>query len=222
MIYAFVSLICARYMDRELNRRIRTYFIGQEHGNTGMREKLSEVFENHHRSLLKVDKEGFFDVNVELVEEASNRDTAIIYVATKKPYLMLKKALKENGVEHDALHFVDCIIKTITNEKLPDKDDNILYLKRTDDLRNISTAVSTVENTASKKKAVLIIDSLATLLAAHGTKDVARFITDIQERLNTTKMNLVLFDEGRDVEDKIGQEIYDVVDNVIFLRRRSE
>lgn len=186
----------------------------------GMDNKLDRVFENHHRSLLKVDEDNFFEVNVSLVEEATNRDTAVIYVATKKPYLLLKQALQEHGVDMDVVHFVDCIVKTITNEKLPD-DDDVLYLKRTGDLKNISTAVSTKATHTSYTDAVLIIDSLAALLAAHGTDDVAQFITDIQERLDTTDMNLVLFDEGREVEDQIGHEIYDTVDNVLFLRRRS-
>lgn len=186
-----------------------------------MGEDLSAIFENHRRSLLKVSEENFFDVNVDIVEEASSRDVAVIYVATKKPYLHLKKALKEQDVDQDPVHFVDCIIRTVTNEKLPE-DDDVLYLKRSDDLGNISTGISVKAQHASAKRAVLVIDSLAALLATHDTKDVARFIANVQERLETTEMNLVLFDEGRAVEDKIGKEIYDVVDTVIFLRRRSE
>lgn len=185
-----------------------------------MAHELSDVFGDHRRSLLKVDAEDFFDVNVELVKEASSRATAVIYVATKQPYLQLKQALQEQDVEQDPVHFVDCIIKTVTNEKLPG-DDDVLYLNRNADLRNISTGISIKAQHASEKRAVLIIDSLAALLAAQDTDAVAQFITDIQERLETTEMNLVLFDEGQTVEDMIGQEIYDVVDNVIFLRGRS-
>ncbi len=185
-----------------------------------MMQEFETVFDEHH-SLLKVDEDGFFDVNVELVKEASNRDTAVIYVATKKPYLMLKNALQEHGVGMDAVHFVDCIVKTITNEKLPE-DENVLYLKRTDDLRNIGTAISAKAQHTSHDKTILIIDSLAALLSVHPADKVAAFITDIQERLDTTEMNLVLFDEGRTVEDEVGQEIYDIVDNVLFLRGRSQ
>lgn len=183
-----------------------------------MAQGLSEIFENHRRSLVKVDEEDFFDVNVEIVEEASSRDIAVIYVATKKPYLHLKKALQERGVEQDVVHFVDCVVRTVTNEKLPGDDDDVLYLKRSDDLGNIATGISAKAKHASARQGVLVVDSLAALLAAHDTEDVARFIADIQERLETTEMNLVLFDEGRRVEEEIGQEIYEVVDNVIFLR----
>jgi KaiC/GvpD/RAD55 family RecA-like ATPase len=186
-----------------------------------MAQDLETVFEDNMRSLLKVEADGFFDVNVSLVEEATDRDTAVIYVAVKKPYLMLKKELKEQDIGMDVVYFVDCIVRTVTNEKLPQDDEDVLYLKRTDDLRNISTAVSTKAQHASHRDAVLIIDSLAALLATHSTDDVIDFIRDIQERMKTTEMNLVLFDEGRDVEDEIGQILYDIVDNVLFLRGRS-
>lgn len=199
----------------------RGFIRAVQKGADRMAQELSQVFENHHRSLLKVDEEEFVAVNVELVEAASSRDTAVIYVATKKPYLLLKKALREHGVDLGVVQFVDCVVRTITNEKLPD-DDDVLYLKRTDDLRNIGTAVSAKAQQTSHTKTVLIIDSVAALLAAHPTEKVAAFINDIQERLDTTEMNLVLFDEGRLVEDEVGQELYATVDNVLFLRGRSQ
>lgn len=186
----------------------------------GMEQAISAVFEDNNRSLLKVDDDDFFDVNVSLVEEASGRDTPVIYVATKRPYLMMRDALQENGVEHDIVHFVDCIVKTLTNEKVPE-DEGVLYLNRTDDLSNISTAVSSIDISTGKKGTVLIIDSLAALLAAHPTEKVARFITDTQERVETTEMNLVLFDEGSSVEKEVGKEIYETIDNVLFLRGMS-
>lgn len=186
-----------------------------------MTQELSAVFENHHRSLLKVDEDEFLETTVSLVKEASERDITVIYVATKKPYVRLKDELEKQEVTMNSVHFVDCIIKTLTNRKVPE-EENVLYLNRTDDLRNISTAISATANTRPGQNALLIIDSLEALLASHPTQHVARFLTDIQERLETTEMNLVLFDEGRIVEDEVGQEIYDVVDNVLFLRGRSE
>jgi archaellum biogenesis ATPase FlaH len=181
-----------------------------------MAQKLATLFEEQQRALLKVDEDDFFDVNVALVEEASDHDTAVIVVATQKPYIMFRDALQDHGVDMDEVHFVDCIVKTLTNKKVPEADD-VLYLKRTDELRNISTAVFTKAQSTGQK-AVLVIDSLKALLAAHDTSDVTAFIQDIEERLDTTEMNLVLFYEGHDVEEEIGQELYDIVDNVIFLR----
>jgi KaiC/GvpD/RAD55 family RecA-like ATPase len=182
-----------------------------------MGQKLAAIFENSQCSLLKVEEDQFFEVNVTLVEEASGHNTAVIYVATKKPYLMLKKELQQQGVKTDTVHFVDCIIKTVVNEKIPEEDD-VLYLERTEDLRNISTAVSTKAQSMPERNAVLVIDSLAALFTSHSTKQVADFISDLQERLETIEMNLVLFDEGRAVEEKVGKEIYDIVDDVLFLR----
>lgn len=179
--------------------------------------KLDDVFEDHHRSLLKVDDDHFTDVNVSLVRKASEENAAIIYVATKKPYLVLKDELEEEGVSLRSIHFIDAVINTVTNLKVP-REDGVLYLERTSNLQNISTAISTKANSTSSDNVVLVIDSLKALLAAHTTAKVAEFVKGIQERLDTMEMNLVLFDEGRAVEDRVGEEIYDVVDNVIFLR----
>lgn len=182
-----------------------------------MGQELTDVFGGSHRSLLKVDDDQFLDINVSLVKEAVDRDITVIYVAAREPYLLLRDRLEEEGVELTEVHFVDCIIKTITNKKLPEQD-GVIYLKRTDALRNISTAVSAEANTVQHRDILLIIDSLKALLVSHTAKEVARFLDDIRERLNTMEMNLVLFDEGREVENLIGKEIYNAVDNVLFLR----
>jgi archaellum biogenesis ATPase FlaH len=179
--------------------------------------KLGDVFEDEHRALVKVDEDAFFDVNVALVRQATEEEAAIIYVATKKPYLMLKKKLQDAGVSLRSIHFIDGVIETATNLEIP-KEEDVLYLDRRSDLNNISTAVFTKAHAVAADEAVLVIDSLKALLASHSAAQVADFITGIQERLETTEMNLVLFDEGRDVEELVGEEIYDVVDTVIFLR----
>lgn len=179
--------------------------------------KLDEVFADEHRSLLKVDEDEFLDVNVSLVQKASEENAAIIYVATKRPYLLLKEELQDEGMSLRSVHFIDAVVETVTNLEIPEEED-VLYLKRTGSLQNISTAIFTKANSASADSAVLVIDSLKALFSSHSTEQVAAFITGIQERLDTTEMNLVLFDEGRDVEDLVGEEMYDVVDTVIFLR----
>lgn len=187
-----------------------------------MKQELEAVFEDQHCSLLKVDEDRFFDINAEMVREAYERRRHVIYVAVEKPYLMLKKKLKEKGISSGRVHFVDAIIKTITNEELVEDDkDKVLYLKKTGELRNISTAILSQARRASSSKKLLIIDSLEALLASHDDDKVKDFLLNIQEMLDTVEMNLVLFDEGREVEDAVGKEIYSMVDNVIFLRGES-
>lgn len=49
-----------------------------------MDNRLATVFAENRGSLLKMDQDGFFDVNVELVKEASSRDTAVIYAGATR------------------------------------------------------------------------------------------------------------------------------------------
>ncbi len=182
-----------------------------------MRQKLKDVFEDGNRSLLKIDDEQRLDVDAALVDLAHEKNTGIIFLCLEDTYLKVKKQLRDQELSETHVKYIDGITKIIVNKDVP-QDDKVTYVKRTSNLQNISLSVSVAADFNNVDKVVLVIDSLLVLFMTHTEKQVVSFFEDLQQRMETLHLNLVLFDEGRALEDRIGEHLYATVDNTIFLR----
>jgi archaellum biogenesis ATPase FlaH len=65
--------------------------------------------------------------------------------------------------------------------------------------------------------AIIIIDSLESLLTYNTEKDVSTLLEDLNNRTETLELDLVLFKQEQSIDEQIGSTLYPLVDEMVLL-----
>lgn len=177
---------------------------------------LAPVFQPETNTLLKIGDARIADVVAALIGMADERQSSIIYVGVKESYLQIREAAMEQGVSADHARFVDCVIDTLPDSDIP-KEKGVVYANRDESLPNIATSIATLVQDVREEQVVVVIDSLAACLDNHTADEVSSFLETLQEQSQTKDNSIVLFDEGDIVEEQIGAELFDAIDQTLFI-----
>lgn len=173
-----------------------------------------------HVFLLKIAAQDYQPATLSLLKNAAMQDVPVIYVGMKRPYVHLRKMLQDNHISMDFVYVVDAITKTLTEEGVVE-NGNVSYLDSPQNLANVATAISVMAEQTGAENALLIIDSLETLLTYNTERDVSRFLEDIDDRTRTLEFNLVLFKQDESMDEKIGSALYSIVDDVLLISKKD-
>lgn len=172
-------------------------------------------------SLLKVDKSDYQAATISLLKTAADQDIPVIYVGAKRPYVHLRKLLQDNHISEDFIYVVDTITKTVTDEGIVEAD-NVRYLESPQNLTNVSTAISIMAEKAHADNALLLIDSLETMLTYNTERAVSTFLDDLNDRTKTLELDMALFKEEGSMDEQIGSSLYPIVDKIQLLSKETE
>lgn len=185
--------------------------------------KIREIFKNDPDGtvfLLKIAAEDYQAATISLLKNAADNDIPIIYVGAKRPYVHLKKLLKNNHLSEEFIYVVDTITKTITDEGIVETE-HVSYLDSPQNLTNVATSISVMAGKTGANNALLIIDSLETLLTYNPEREVSQFLDDLNGRTQTLELDLVLFKQDDSMDQKIGETLYPIVDNILLLSKEE-
>lgn len=184
---------------------------------------IREIFKSSHKGtvfLLKISPSDYQRATVSLLKQAAERDVPIIYVGAKRPYVHLRKLLQANYISEDLVYVVDTITKTITDEGIV-TSENVAYLDSPQNLTNVATSISVMAEKTDAESALLVIDSLETMLTYNSERDVSRFLDDLNDRTRTLELNLVLFKQDDSMDEQIGSTLYPIVDRILLVSKEE-
>ena len=140
----------------------------------------------------------------------------VVYVTLNKTYESLKELFKEKGVNTKNITFIDGITKTI--KKVPDSTDGCYFVSSPGALTEISIAVSKMLN---HNFDYLIFDSLTNLLVYEKKAPVARFVSDMVNKIRVSKTKAVFYALSVKEQQSLIEESSMFVDEVIDMSKQK-
>lgn len=128
-----------------------------------------------------------------------------IYVSLNKTPRNIKSILKKKKIDVSKLYFIDCVSE---NKKYKD----VIHASP-DKLDQLSTAVKSFIDTIEGEK-ILIVDTLATLLAYNNQNKVAKFVNKITAYASQNEVTMVALSPKTHKGEELSQEIFNFFDEV--------
>ena len=136
-----------------------------------------------------------------------------VYISMNKPYKVIVKQLKRNGIDTKKLFFVD----TISGFKGPDRpgNENFVALQSPSSLTELGMIISKACH--SKKPKFIMMDSLSIMLMYNSKETTLRFIHYVTTQLRKKAWPGVIFSLGKDMKGDTLESITQFCDKVIRL-----
>ncbi|MDY6777054.1 MAG: hypothetical protein SVU32_00185 [Candidatus Nanohaloarchaea archaeon] len=163
--------------------------------------------------LFLVNPEERLEANLTALKKAVNYEKPFIYIMARYPYPKLQGALDELGALDGTNSFIDAKTKTISQD-VDLQQKQVMYMKSPQNLVNVSTSISVASQ--DMEQALVVIDSLSTLNSYNTIDDVASFLENVRERLQTLGSNALIFQDFREGEWP-PEEVLEYVDEVFSL-----
>jgi archaellum biogenesis ATPase FlaH len=172
---------------------------------------IRELFHESARgdiTLLKITPNDYESATISLLKNAADGDIPVIYIGVKRPYVHLRKLLNDNHIMEDHVYVVDTITKTITDEGIVEQE-HVEYMDSPQTLTNVATAVSVMAEKIDAPNAILLIDSLETLMTYNTAHTVSRFLDDLNGRTETLELSMAIFKTEETLEEQLAEALLD-------------
>jgi poly-D-alanine transfer protein DltD len=161
--------------------------------------------------LLIMDSFGYNNEIIKTVKQLSGQK--ICYVTLNKTHDSLKEIFKKNKVNMKNIVFIDAISKTIKN--VPDQSDSTYFCSSPGALTEISLVISKFLN---RNFEYLIFDSLTNLLIYQKKVPVAKFISNLVNKIKAGKIKAIFYALSVKEQDELIKETGMFVDNVVEIK----
>lgn len=140
-----------------------------------------------------------------------------IYVTVNKPYEILVKNLKDNGINTENIFFIDAITKSVSEEIRISED--CLYIPSPSRLTDLSIALSQALGGMRRKESKFIfIDSLSTLLIYNSFDVISKFIHFLISRLRLFGLVGIIISIEKQVDERMLNLLTEMCDEIVEVR----
>ena len=140
--------------------------------------KLSKNFKKNEAVGLLVPDIRYDEILMEFIYDISKNYDKILYISINKPHEFFINKFRENNVNLNKFHFIDCITKTT---KDAESDENCTYVSSPKAIDEIQTQI--LDILREREIDVVIFDSPSYLLMYYEHMDVLRFMHMLTTKL---------------------------------------
>ena len=141
---------------------------------------------------------------------------SVCYVTLNKTFDSLKEIFKKNNIRTDNIVFIDAISQTIRNA--PSQTEQCYFVSSPAALTEISLAISKFLKHNFK---YLIFDSLTNLLVYQSKAPVAKFISNIVNKVKESNTKAIFYALSIQEQQALIQECGMFVDDIIDLGKKD-
>ena len=154
-------------------------------------------------ALLLIDPKEYAEVKSRVVEEF-DENSSITYIALNSGYSALKNEFGKRGMKLKEAFFVDMV--SVEAGSKPQKEPGVEYLSSPLDLTDcLLSIVKRLEETDGK--ALVIMDSVSTLLIYNNAASVEKFIHSMLGKVNAAGASALVFSAGTGERDSVTSTI---------------
>lgn len=171
---------------------------------------IKEELESNKIILLIMPSAGYSTLTIDILKKLSG--SKICYVTLNKTYKALKELFEKNKINAKNIVFIDCISKTM--KEYPDHIEGCYFVESPAALTELSLCIS---KTLSQNFTYFIFDSLTNMLIYEKKAPVAKFVSNITNKIRETKTKAMFYTLSITEQEELVRESEMFVDKVIDL-----
>ena len=172
---------------------------------------IKKELSSNQTVLLIIDSFGYNNEIVKTIKQLSGQK--VCYVTLNKTHDSLKEIFKKNKTDLKNVVFIDAISKTIKN--VPNQSDSTYFCSSPGALTEISLVISKFLNHSFE---YLIFDSLTNLLIYQKKAPVAKFVSELVNKIKASKTKAVFYALSVKEQNELIKETGMFVDSVLELK----
>lgn len=180
--------------------------------NKGKNMDVIKELSSNKTILVKLNSDEYNDTVINIAKKLSGKK--VCYITLSKSFESLKELFEKNKVNITEFIFVDAISRTF--KKTPEKEKNCYYVDSPGSLTDIAIIVGKLLKQDSE---YLIFDSLTNILVYHPMAPVARFISNIVNKINASSAKAVFYAIVIKEQELIIEESSMFVDKILYTSK---
>jgi hypothetical protein len=172
---------------------------------------IKKDIEENKVVLLVIPNENYNNILINTLKRIMNNDK-VCYITLNKGYDALNILFEKNKIKLDNFFFVDCITKTVKQQK---NTNDCIFVSSPNSLVGLSLAIS--KGVKKQNSKFIILDSLSTLLIYHKDNIVSKFVQGLTNKFETTDSNVVFTITKKDKESPLFKNLQMFVNKIIEL-----
>ncbi len=166
-------------------------------------------------ALVTVNPKDYQRYNVDIIKMLVNEQkTPGVYVTLNKPYEIMQRVLKENGIDSRLVIFIDGITKPGESGT---RIKNCLFIGSPEKLSDISVAMDQAVNALPTKDKFIFFDSINTLQLFNMPGTVAKFVYFLASKIRAWKVRGIIISVKKGSDEEVINELTQFCDFRIDL-----
>ena len=165
--------------------------------------------------LVSVDSANYQKSNLEILHFLVNEQKIPgVYITLNKPFDVMKRLLKESGIDSRLVIFIDAITQIDEDQK---REEGCLFIGSAEKLSDISVALDQAVKALPTKDKFLFFDSINTLQLFNKPLTVARFVYFLSGKIREWKIKGIIISVKKGTDENMINEILQFCDKKIDL-----
>ena len=157
----------------------------------------------------------FAAIKTGIVRRIAKQKRQGIYIAFNTGFSKIESNFEKEKISIDNIHFIDMISRTAGGKIVEKK--NVSYIDGPSDLTELIILMEKKLNTLEGKGAVMIVDSVSTMLVYNESSTIEKFIHALLEKVNSFDSSGILLSSDYGEHEAITTTISQFVDKVIKI-----